>query len=729
MGKRKTGFLCAGVICILAFAVVFASVEEKKTAQKKEVSASEEMIVRDLQEAEEKEAKEETERYEEEELTEVFRETEAAEAYQPKGELLLSENFDYAEDTFGFDKASLKEGALRLTERVQSSETSVKLFDHVIMGQSFVDVSFVLGAEFTNAKGRSGLEFRDLYGRLIFAVSCSYNEKTKQHELLYSAEGSANISTQTFTEPKWKKLSYTPGETYHISFLADFIRGSVDAFVRDEDGRVAGSIKGADVEASGLAKMVAGSYQTSGTSVVLTVDDFKLYGPDDAGEFPLAGKSLIAFGDSIVDGHLYKEAGFVEFLAAKEGMELLGNYANNGARIMPGSVVNPADGLGGTILDCQVEAAASENKNPDYIIFDGGANDAYSDILKKLGKTADTDTKTFAGAFRNTVLAMRRHWPDAKIVYVAVHKLSVRETNVQEELRKLELSICADMGVEVADLYQIPWDTSNAGMNQKYAFDAFDAGRIPVAGENTTGAHPNFLAIEEFYVPIVSDAAKRAKPVSASDYEMLWTEGETEGAASPDGETGNAPKEEGGLVASIKFSPSSYQIAAGRKVTLEPQIAPDTAANKKLNWKIMSNEAYASIDLKKNKCEVTTEAEGAGKTVSIMAEAADGSGTEKEVRIKLMKNAVTKVGIKEKHQILKAGEKTVLLAAVKTDGKNANRKLEWTADSELVTLKPAKNTSRCVVTAKAAGAGKTVTITARSTDGTDEFAQAVIRIK
>lgn len=50
----------------------------------------------------------------------------------------------------------------------------------------------------------------------------------------------------------------------------------------------------------------------------------------------LTGKRMLAFGDSIIDGHLYKKAGFLEFVAEQEGMELR-KYANNGACIMPGT--------------------------------------------------------------------------------------------------------------------------------------------------------------------------------------------------------------------------------------------------------------------------------------------------------------------------------------------------------------------------------------------------------
>ena len=49
----------------------------------------------------------------------------------------------------------------------------------------------------------------------------------------------------------------------------------------------------------------------------------------------IKGKKVLTFGDSIIDGHLYKKAGFMEFVAEQEGMSVK-KYANNGACILPG---------------------------------------------------------------------------------------------------------------------------------------------------------------------------------------------------------------------------------------------------------------------------------------------------------------------------------------------------------------------------------------------------------
>ena len=732
MGKKKIAWIVAGILvfAVLSAVLISAKSAKPKSQTKESVTGTKrEDAGRPESDDADTESYEREDPYEEPEEIVWEPEEEDVEAFEPEGRLLLGEDFDDASDTFGFLGAFVKDGFLHLTEGMQSLDASHKTLDHVILGQSFVEVSFDWKFLDSGKKGESGLEFRDLYGRLIFAAAGGYNEKTGQYELKFSANGAPVNSAGITLKPRWTVTSCSPNTTYQISFRADFVGKKVNAWIVDENEKTVGTIRDADISASGLSKMTAACYQAGAAEAI---GRFRLYGPDDAGPFPLEGKKAIAFGDSIIDGHLYKEAGFVEFLAAQEGMELEFNYANNGARIMPGGTVNPADGLGGTILDCQVNVAALENRNPDYIIFDGGANDAYTNILSNLGTAGDTDVSTFAGAFYHTIRAMHEYWPDAKIVYVAVHKLGVRDLHVQEELRKLQLVICEDLGVEVADLYTREWDSTDAALNQKYAFDAFDAGQIPIAGNNTTGAHPNFLAIEELYVPVVSDALKRAEHIVDDSWDFGYQDKENTPALGEDfaGISGEENSVEmAGRIASIKFSSAKYQVAAGKNIVLKPKINPADAADPRIKFRVVSNEKYASLNVRENECEVSTKKSGAGKTVVVLAKAADGGGAEKEVEIQIMKHAVTKISIKSGAQTIHPGKKALLKASVKTNGKNANRNLIWTVSEKgIVTLNQNKDGSQCIVTARPAGAGRTVTIQALSTDGTEKYAETKIKI-
>ena len=272
----------------------------------------------------------------------------------------------------------------------------------------------------------------------------------------------------------------------------------------------------------------------------------------------LTGKKVITFGDSIVDGHLYKKAGFMEFVAEQEGMSVT-KYANNGACIMPGSPIDE-EGLGGMILEDQIRKAAEEGDDPDYVVFDGGTNDAYAQVMEKLGDAEGAcralygcgDRKaggafdgsalydTFAGAFAGTINAIQENWPRAKVVYVAAHRLGYRDRAVQEALHRIEMNICAHMGVASADLYDdCELDTADEAMCRKYSFDVLRDG-LPAPGEEPTGTHPNLEAIREFYLPIVSDVLRKAEVFrfsgvnwDAQDHEIMlyWElpEGERKG--------------------------------------------------------------------------------------------------------------------------------------------------------------------------------------------------------
>lgn len=225
----------------------------------------------------------------------------------------------------------------------------------------------------------------------------------------------------------------------------------------------------------------------------------------------LAGKRILTFGDSIIAGHLYEQAGFVEFAAAQEGMKVV-KFARNGACILPGRPVDE-EGIGGMILTDQIARAAEEEYDPDYVVFNGGTNDAYEPVISRLGnaESQSRDTDTFAGAFRATIDAIRKNWPDAKVVYIAVHRLGYRDRTVQQALHETELSICADMGVRVVNLYdECGLDTSDEVMCRTYSFDRLVNG-LPAPGDQPTGTHPNLKAIREFYVPFLVDTLNRAE--------------------------------------------------------------------------------------------------------------------------------------------------------------------------------------------------------------------------
>ena len=170
-------------------------------------------------------------------------------------------------------------------------------------------------------------------------------------------------------------------------------------------------------------------------------------------------------------------------------------------------------------------------------------------------------------------------------------------------------------------------------------------------------------------------------------------------------------------VTSVRIT-GSTSLTAGKSTTLKAVVSPSNASNKAVSWS-SSNKKYATVS---SKGVVTAKAAGAGKTVTITAKAKDGSGKKATYKIKI-KGPVKKITLKGSKS-LKAGKKTTIKATVKI-GKGGSKALSWSSSNK----KYATVSSKGVVTAKKAGKGRTVTITAKAKDGSGKKATIKIRIK
>ena len=424
--------------------------------------------------------------------------------------LWIDEDFENTEGSFGFaSDARITDGRLFVTNEMANEATSVKKFEPEIMGQSEVKISFDWTSEVTDKKGKSGIEFRDSYGRLIFALLGCYNENGSgtKRELRYSvtAEDSDSSKAKYICEPKWTKADkpLEPSQTYHVEFHADFANQMLDVTVTDHEGTEVVRKEDLKIKGLNLAKMAACNYwsvepQGKRYPSSQTIDNFKLFVSDDGDELILKDQSMYAFGDSIMCGHAYPKAGPAEFTAEKEGMELQ-KFAVNNASIMEGS------SEAGTILE-QISEAPSEEVS--YILFNGGTEDLESirsgnAELGELSAGKDPaafDASAFAGAFEKTVYSLKEKWPEAHIVYLAAHKMGSGDAELQEKMYDLVTRICAKWDIAVADIYK-KLDTTDQEKKSAYTFDQLGANGLP--GKNGSGKYPNFKAVEEYYVPTI----------------------------------------------------------------------------------------------------------------------------------------------------------------------------------------------------------------------------------
>lgn len=173
-------------------------------------------------------------------------------------------------------------------------------------------------------------------------------------------------------------------------------------------------------------------------------------------------------------------------------------------------------------------------------------------------------------------------------------------------------------------------------------------------------------------------------------------------------------------VKKITLKSGTTGLAAGKKLTVAKTVkTTGKTANTVLKWS-SSNPKYASVD---SKGKVSAKSAGAGKKVTITAKATDGSNVSGKVTIKIVKHAVKKISLKCNKKV-KAGKKVTVKATIKTTGKSANKKLSWATSNK----KYATVNSKGKVTTKKAGKGKTVTITAKATDGSGKKASVKIKI-
>jgi lysophospholipase L1-like esterase len=408
-------------------------------------------------------------------------------------DVLIDETFGAQTDpvNFGFPAgASIGNGVLNVTQGMSNYTTSVRPFAPAISGERILDLRFDWKTGIASDAMKTGIELRDDNGRLVFAIAATASE------LRYAVTGPDSDSTSApdSLNPTWIRTSFDRTKWYTVDLHLDFtLRRLQYAITSKGSAPTVVTSATASIKGTNLARLVACDYYGTG---VQSIDNFRLVRPDYAANGALAGSSAYAFGDSIVYGHQYPR-GFVNFVAEREAM-VLTKYARNGATIGPSS----------NQIVTQVRSAASQS--PDYVIFNGGTNDA--DLIYnhryEIGTMADGfdpsrfDNATYAGSLETTISTMRTRWPAARIVYVAVHKLGSRDWNTQLAIRSVTLQICAKWGVAVADVFgATAFDTRIDAQRVAYTFNGLVNG---YPGSGGTGTHPNIAGITEFYVPVLT---------------------------------------------------------------------------------------------------------------------------------------------------------------------------------------------------------------------------------
>ena len=170
------------------------------------------------------------------------------------------------------------------------------------------------------------------------------------------------------------------------------------------------------------------------------------------------------------------------------------------------------------------------------------------------------------------------------------------------------------------------------------------------------------------------------------------------------------------LVESIAIT-GVNKVLSGKQAALTAQVLPADADNKTVRW-TSSNAAIAEV----NPSTGIVTGRNAGAAV-ITAEAQDGSGIKGTCTVTVT-DAVTKITLSSGTKGICAGRKVTVKPTIKVTGKTANKSLAWSSSNN----KYAAVNSKGVVSTKKAGAGKTVTITAKAKDGSGISGKVKIKI-
>ncbi|WDV49259.1 RICIN domain-containing protein [Streptomyces coeruleorubidus] len=419
----------------------------------------------------------------------------AASAAETPGATLINEAFEAQTDpaNFGFPVgAGIGNGVLSVTQNMGNYTTSVRPFVSSTLHEKTLDLRFDWKTDIASTAMKTGMELRDDSGRLVFGIAAT------AAELRYAVTGPDSDSTSApdSLNPTWTKIAFDRTKWYTVDLHMDFTLGKVQYAIISKEAapRVMASGTGG-ITGKNLAKLVACNYYGTGKQ---SIDNFRLVRPANSAYGSLAGKSVYAFGDSIVFGHQYSRS-FLNFVSEREGMTLT-KYARNGA------TVGPAPNASGGQIITQVRSASSQA--PDFVVFDGGTNDAieiHDNLTYAIGTVSGSkdpttfNTGTYAGALENTIYTMRQKWPAAQLVYVAAHKMGSRDWDTQLALRQINLQAALKWGVAVADVFaNTTLDTRVDAQRVAYTFDGLVNG---YPGSGGSGTHPNISGITDFYVP------------------------------------------------------------------------------------------------------------------------------------------------------------------------------------------------------------------------------------
>ena len=272
---------------------------------------------------------------------------------------------------------------------------------------------------------------------------------------------------------------------------------------------------------------------------------------------PYKGKTIVAFGDSIIAGWGWKEGtGIVQPLKEKYPDGTWINNAESGANMAVTS--SPAH----TPIVNQI---TSYTGAADAIILDGGVNDKNNDISIgsiTAGYDATYDTSTFCGALESSLQYIMDRYPLAVKLYIIPHSFA-KDNSYVDSIYSKAIEICEKWNMPYLDMRVYSQIAMTSANKDKYTYNP--------NSKKGDGVHPNETWYRTFYSPVVDQALQNQGIGSITASE--------------------AP--EVVAVTGVKLDRTTLTLDAGDSAQLTATVSPGNATNKSVTWS--ANNSNVSV--------------------------------------------------------------------------------------------------------------------------------------
>lgn len=404
------------------------------------------------------------------------------------------------------------------------------------------------------------------------------------------------------------------------------------------------------------------------------VEEYMAKNPINIPESPYKGKTIVAFGDSIIAGWGWKEGtGIVQPLKEKYPDGTWINNAESGANIAISN--NPAH----TPIISQIRSYTGQ---PDAIIFDGGVNDLNNNIA--MGNISDSydsnyDTTTICGAMESALQYVMDTFPLAVKLYIIPHSFS--KNNYVDSVHEKMIEICKKWNMPYLDMRKCAQIAMTSKNKSKYTRNANTG-----VGD---GVHPTETWYRKFYAPLVDRRLR--------DLGIGYTESVAPATVPVTGVT-------------LDKSTLSMQVGDSQKLT--STVRPSNATNQSVKWLASNDNITVSNG--------TVTAKSTGRAVVTVQ--TDDGGYTATCDVTIQKKVpeivpVTGVELNKSQMTLEVDSSVTLIATVKPSTAT-NQSVKWSVNNSNVIVQNG------TVTAKTVG---TSIVTVTTNDGNHK-AQCMVEV-